>query len=450
MINIIKIAFRNISRQKKRTILLGSAIAFGIIVITVINCFTTGTILNARENFTRTFGGHIFISGTEIAESKMAINVIRNDDFLKEVLEEYGIKYRFITKRSVAKGVLHFSSKSTALTIDGLDWNQNNLARGNLNIIEGNLSDIQDPKAIIIPKTVAEELNVQIGEQIIVRLSTVTGQENIGAFKVIALIEKAGPFGSESAFVNIQYLNELLNIGTDEFQVSCIYLEDMSEIEKAADIIYTGLKSKAMVDSRQDLLESDSSGNNTGGRIGSQIIGDSGYIVEEGSEWDGTKYRLTSLNDMIAPVKALITILNAIGLAVFVILIVITMVGISNTFRMIMLERVKEIGTLRAIGMQKNSVLLNFLLEALFISITGVIAGIIASILIMIAASFITFSSGSIISMLLHEGRLRFQPKPVLMFINIIILSSLSLIAAYFPAKKAANLDPAQAIRTQY
>ena len=42
--------------------------------------------------------------------------------------------------------------------------------------------------------------------------------------------------------------------------------------------------------------------------------------------------------------------MKTIGLAIFIILLVITMVGITNTFRMIMIERTQEIGTMRPLG----------------------------------------------------------------------------------------------------
>ena len=60
--------------------------------------------------------------------------------------------------------------------------------------------------------------------------------------------------------------------------------------------------------------------------------------------------------------------LKTIGLVIFFILLVITMVGITNTFRMILIERTKEIGTMRAFGMQRHVVRNVFLMEALLLS----------------------------------------------------------------------------------
>ena len=47
----VRIAFRNLNRQKKRSFLLGGAIAFGILIVTLVNMFTGGLMENVQDNF---------------------------------------------------------------------------------------------------------------------------------------------------------------------------------------------------------------------------------------------------------------------------------------------------------------------------------------------------------------------------------------------------------------
>ena len=75
----LKVAFRNISRQKKRSFLLAGAIAFGMLVITIINALTGGLVANIRENFSHALGGHVFITGREFNERGQIISKIRPD-----------------------------------------------------------------------------------------------------------------------------------------------------------------------------------------------------------------------------------------------------------------------------------------------------------------------------------------------------------------------------------
>jgi putative ABC transport system permease protein len=62
----LNIAARNLSRQKKRSLLLGFAIAFGVMIITLVNGFTTGALNNIKENFFLPAGGsHLHRRGNQ-------------------------------------------------------------------------------------------------------------------------------------------------------------------------------------------------------------------------------------------------------------------------------------------------------------------------------------------------------------------------------------------------
>ena len=65
----IKLALRNLTRQKKRTFLLGGAVAFGIMIVTIINGFAGAFVQNVSENFANLEAGHIFVEGIEKSSS---------------------------------------------------------------------------------------------------------------------------------------------------------------------------------------------------------------------------------------------------------------------------------------------------------------------------------------------------------------------------------------------
>ncbi|MDP3178515.1 MAG: ABC transporter permease, partial [Spirochaetaceae bacterium] len=60
---IAKTAFRNLNRQKKRSFLLGGAIAFGIMIVTLINGFAGAFLGNISSNMAELFSGHVFVEG---------------------------------------------------------------------------------------------------------------------------------------------------------------------------------------------------------------------------------------------------------------------------------------------------------------------------------------------------------------------------------------------------
>ena len=124
------------------------------------------------------------------------------------------------------------------------------------------------------------------------------------------------------------------------------------------------------------------------------------------------------------------------------------MVGILNTFRMTMFERIREIGTMRAIGMQRSQVRNLFLLEALFLALGGVVVGLVVALIVMGIVSLFNLGVDTPLFMILKNGHFSFKVPLTRGISNILIIAALTLAAAYLPARAAARLEPAQALRT--
>ncbi|MFX0094815.1 MAG: ABC transporter permease [Candidatus Hodarchaeota archaeon] len=127
-------------------------------------------------------------------------------------------------------------------------------------------------------------------------------------------------------------------------------------------------------------------------------------------------------------------------------------VGIVTTLWTSMMERIKEIGTLKALGYTKRQILVLFLNEALFIGILGGIGGIIIGMVggtilsqIVVTGFAGGFGGGG------GGGEAVFNPVfdlgSILLVFGIAIV--LSVVAGYYPAKRAADLDPVVALRKE-
>ncbi|MFH2113074.1 MAG: ABC transporter permease, partial [Spirochaetota bacterium] len=166
-------------------------------------------------------------------------------------------------------------------------------------------------------------------------------------------------------------------------------------------------------------------------------------------EWDGVKYRLFNINELLSQVQQIVVALDSTAAVILVVLFIIIMVGITNTFSMVMFERIREIGTMRAMGIQRSGIRSMFLLEATFLAIAGAAAGIAAALLVMAGLSLINFGMESPAFLIMKNGHLSFYLPPLKALGNILIIALLTLVAVARPAGRAAKLQPAEALRTQ-
>src|SRR6056297_1565389 len=439
---MILMALRNLNRQKRRTYLLAGAIAFGVAIVTLINGFAGSFVENVSENFSQLLAGHIFVSGRERLPDGRERRIISSDDVLIDTLESLDLPVVTYTKRSEFTGGLLFQGSSVRQSVVGADWDQEDFLRERLVLTSGSFENMLRTNqagrrnGIILTEAIATRLNVEIDDRIVVRMQTLDGQQNVGEFSVAAISYDPGLFGQLSAYADLDYVNELLVVPEGSYQTLGIFLENLSQIEPSVDDYYAAL------DERVQLFPRNEGGDEEENPV-AQL-----FEENENEEWEGTRYRVYTLNDILSEVDQIVDLLNQTALVILVVLFVIIMVGITNTFRMIMYERVREIGTMRALGMQQNRVLGSFLLEALFLALGGVVAGLAVAGIIMLILGQIYLGLDSPIFILLKNGYFTFTVLPSQVLLNTFIVASLTILAAFIPSRKAAHMAPVDALRS--
>lgn len=127
------------------------------------------------------------------------------------------------------------------------------------------------------------------------------------------------------------------------------------------------------------------------------------------------------------------------------VLFAIAIFGVVNTMLMSVWERVKEIGTLLALGLRRRQVVALFLLEGAMLGVLGGVTGVVVGVVVTFLAGQkgLTFTPpGSAVSFVLHPS-----PSPSLAAVAFVVASLGSLVASALPARRAAQLDPVEALR---
>ena len=85
-LNMINMAYRNVARQGKRSLMLALSMAFGVMIITLVNSLTVGMANSVESNFSKALGGHVYISGEIVTASNRNLAVIEDRALVSRAL----------------------------------------------------------------------------------------------------------------------------------------------------------------------------------------------------------------------------------------------------------------------------------------------------------------------------------------------------------------------------
>ena len=433
----LKIAFRNVSRQRKRGFLLGGAIAFGFFIFTLVNGFMGGLLTTVEGNIAGALGGHIYVSGSEVSAQGSEISVIRDTGTLDEALTVIQDQIASTNTRASANSSLTFSANEETQMIEGVNFAEEDGFLDDLTFVQGSAQAfLADDNAILLPAEVIGDLGVAVGESVIVKTTTISGQQNVGDFVVAGSLEVQAVFGSSSGYAHLDALGRLLGMEPGQYQTLNITLNDLGQLGPATTALYNELDRLGEVNT--DETANDGPGDDFG--LGSTTS------VDEADRWSGTKFTVTNLNDATSELTTLVGVLQTAALVIFLIIVSIIMVGILNSYRMVMIERTAEIGTMRAMGVQRAGIRNIFIWEAFLIALGGALAGLVAAFAVMGGVGLATLDLGTF-GFFLDAGHVRFAVTALGTLSNIALLCVMSIAAVYLPARSAANLRPAEALR---
>ncbi|MFH1893115.1 MAG: FtsX-like permease family protein [Candidatus Zixiibacteriota bacterium] len=402
---MIKIAFRNIFRQKRRTILTVLTMLGGFTLSAVSIGWSDGSYNNIIDLFTRNQLGHIQIHTQGYLDKPTLYKTIHDYDKIEnQVLSVPGVQS--CAPRVFSAGLASVGDKSAGVKIIGVDPRLENTAtRLDKKVIEGKSLSMTPQHEILLGKGLAQVLHAKIGDEVVILSQGADGSIANDLYIATGFIESSDKMSDQiSLYLHVSDAQELLVLDGQVHEIAVIGT-DLGDIPELA------LEIRAAIN-RQDLA------------------------VETWKEFANTFYQAMQADQ------------QGMWVMLFVIVLVVA-VGVLNTVLMTVLERTREYGLLRAVGTSPSQVFRLVLAEVFFMSIIGVIIGsglsyiandILSTHGISLGQSF-TFGGVEFTTMY-GENNARCFYIPALC-----IVISATLISI-FPALKAAHIAPVKAMRT--
>jgi putative ABC transport system permease protein len=131
----------------------------------------------------------------------------------------------------------------------------------------------------------------------------------------------------------------------------------------------------------------------------------------------------------------------ALGITISIFFSMGAMIGALITMQAAVAQRQREIGTLRALGFSRFSILFSFLLESCVLAIAGGLLGAVAAFCMgFVKISMMNFATW-------QEVTFSFDPNPMVLLVAILVAGVMGLVGGFFPAFKAARVSPVAAMR---
>jgi putative ABC transport system permease protein len=155
--------------------------------------------------------------------------------------------------------------------------------------------------------------------------------------------------------------------------------------------------------------------------------------IVEGRHRPGARYRVDTLTAILNAAQNISLILSAVLVLVSAITLVISGIGIMNIMLVTVTERTREIGVRLAVGASARDIQLQFLTEAMIVSLTGGLIGILVGVAIPLSAGFFA------------DVKIPISPIAVVVAFGVSCL--VGLVFGLLPANRAAHLNPTEALR---
>jgi putative ABC transport system permease protein len=409
MTNLITISGRNLFRYKRRTFLTLTLIVVGVLFVAGFIAVTGSFKRIMIGQITDSFVGHMQIHRkgylAAIDNLPLTMNlkpgiVGRVAVILKEApeIESYSPRIKF-------GGMFSNFIETTNIRLNGV---YPELEAKTLPLLLSRILDGEKTLRkgeIYVPELLAKGMKVKVGDIVVVVATNRDGSVNGKQLKVGAIIESATGPGGRDGYVHIEDAMEILRMEEQEISEIVVRVKDFGNLKTVFDNLNTRLS-------------------NEKNKEGTPIL--------DVNTWE-----------KLSPFYNIARMIDMMTLFVKIMLIAIVLISIMNVMVMAVYERIREIGTIAAIGTLPGKILSMFLMEGLLLGAMGAAIGSVMSVAMVYVINMVefTYNFGRQKDLVLTAS---LNPQDLLVISGIVIV--VAVIASLQPALKASRMDPIRAL----
>ena len=412
MLNILKIATRNLFRYKRRTLLTSTLITLGVIAV-LLFISVAGSFKNMMiGQITDSMLGHIQVhqKGYLAAIDSLPLNRNMKDNQVKkvqEILENNPDVEAFSLRIKIGAMFSNYAETTNIrlnAVIPELEFKTVPLLRDR--ITGGDMKILLKKGEILVPELIAKGMGVKVGDDIVLVTTNKDGSVNGQSFRVGGVVEGVTGPGGRDGYIHLDDAATLLRLETKEASEIAVRLKNMDRLAAA----FTTL-------------------NNTLEPIRNKMD----KPVFEVHTWE-----------KLTPFFNIAKMIDLMTLFIKIMLVAIVLVSIMNVMIMSVYERINEIGTIAAMGTSPGKILLLFLTEGTLLGLLGTAIGVTVSLIAIavLRAAQLSFDFGQQKGLILN---------PTIGMADMVSISAIviciAVIGSLQPAWKAAKMDPITALR---
>lgn len=401
MIQAFKLAFRNLGRNKSRSLLSALAVGIGMALLLLMVSVLEGEMSGALQNTIRLQSGHLQIRPASYEEGKISMkweDLIADPEKVAEQVKSLP-QVVLATPRLIASSILTVSDESKGVQILGIDPDSAANQPFRDGMIAGEFIKADDREGILIGNVLSEKLQLKVGDQVNLLITTSNGDVNEQLFTVRGIFTTRTPGYDENTIF-----------------MPLVKAQAITATENHASTIFVMLQNGDDADAV------------------AQAIHSNNFKV---LTWRDQNVFITQFEDYA----------NAFFFIFYLIVLGITATVVTNTLVMAVFERTREIGILSAIGMKSSGIMAQFLAEAALLATGGVIGGlIIGGALVAYYTVYGIYIGDYGITGVLFEDRI-YAHLTMGNTINLTIITYIiTLVASLYPARLAARMEPVEAL----